>query len=140
MFGLFPPNSKLTSFKLLFAAFSMIFLPTSVLPVNDNFSIFMCEDIASPTVGPRPVRMLITPGGKPASVMSEARRRAVRGVNSEGLKTIVFPHARAGPSFQHINITVIYQRVVNVDLIHISQNSVETAQRKRVRGKFQATI
>ena len=38
-------------------------------------------------------------GGKPASMTREHMRSAVRGVNSEGLSTIVLPVARAGPNF-----------------------------------------
>lgn len=44
--------------------------------------------------------MFTTPGGKPASTISSESFRAVRGVISEGFKTIVFPVARAGPIFQ----------------------------------------
>jgi hypothetical protein len=44
--------------------------------------------------------MFTTPGGKPASTISSESFRAVRGVISEGFKTMVFPVARAGPIFQ----------------------------------------
>jgi hypothetical protein len=43
--------------------------------------------------------MLTTPGGNPASAISLAVNSAVRGVNSLGLSTTVFPHASAGPNF-----------------------------------------
>src|SRR5947207_1494752 len=36
--------------------------------------------------------MLITPGGKPASMVSSPIRRAVKGVNSEGFKMTVHPN------------------------------------------------
>jgi hypothetical protein len=42
--------------------------------------------------------MFTTPGGKPAALMSSQRRMAVRGVTSEGLRTIALPVARAGAS------------------------------------------
>ena len=40
-------------------------------------------------------------GGKPALRIISAVMRAVKGVNSEGFMTMVFPVARAGPNFQH---------------------------------------
>ena len=84
IFGLFPPNSRVTGFKLDFAAASMILRPTRVLPVKATFPIFMWDEIAAPTVCPYPVTTLTTPGGKPASWMRAQVRIAVRGVNSEG--------------------------------------------------------
>ena len=100
MAGPFPPNSSVTFFKFELAALFKMCLPTSVLPVNATLSIPMCALIAAPAVLPNPVRMFTTPGGKPASWMSEAMRRAVRGVHSEGLNTMVLPVARAGAIFQ----------------------------------------
>lgn len=50
--------------------------------------------------------------------MSEAIRRAVRGVNSDGLKTMVLPQARAGPIFQHINMTANESKTVSIS--HLS--------------------
>lgn len=98
--GLFPPSSRVTLFKLLIAAAAMIFLPVSVLPVNAILSIPRCSLIACPTLAPYPFTTLITPGGKPASLMSEATRRAERGVSSDGLSMTVLPTARAGPSLR----------------------------------------
>ena len=43
--------------------------------------------------------MLTTPAGNPASWQSSAKASAVRGVNSAGFKTTVFPVARAGAIF-----------------------------------------
>ncbi len=54
---------------------------------------------AAPVV-PSPVTMLSTPLGRPASREISAKRRAVRGVYSAGLRTTVFPAARAGATFQ----------------------------------------
>ncbi|KAF9218124.1 hypothetical protein BS17DRAFT_762734 [Gyrodon lividus] len=62
--------------------------------------------MASPTVLPYPVRTLTTPGGKPASLMRWYIRMAVRGVNSEGFRTMALPVVRAGPSFQDIMSTI----------------------------------
>lgn len=53
-------------------------------------------------VYPNPEMMLITPGGKPASVINRPIIRAVNGVCSAGLRTMVHPAAKAGPTFQHI--------------------------------------
>lgn len=73
-----------------------------LLPVKATFPIPIWLEMAAPAVLPSPVKTLTTPGGKPASAMSSHIRIAVRGVHSEGLKTMVFPVARAGPSFQDI--------------------------------------
>ena len=51
--------------------------------------------------------MLTTPAGKPASLISWARKRAERGDCSAVFMTTVFPVASAGPSFQ----AAIYTRV-----------------------------
>ena len=51
-------------------------------------------------LAPVPVTTLTTPGGSPASRQSSARRMVVSGVSSAGFRTIVFPQARAGASFQ----------------------------------------
>jgi hypothetical protein len=48
--------------------------------------------------------MLTTPGGKPISSHSSAKRSAVSEVNSAGLSTTVFPMARAGAIF-HASIS-----------------------------------
>ncbi len=58
-----------------------------------------CATRAAPVV-PSPVTMFTTPGGSPTSPHSSAKRSAVSGVNSAGLRTTVFPVARAGAIFQ----------------------------------------
>ncbi|MNT93229.1 hypothetical protein D3C72_2346500 [compost metagenome] len=55
---------------------------------------------AAPALAPRPTSTLSTPGGMPASMASSARRRAVSGVSSAGLMTMVQPAASAGMIFQ----------------------------------------
>ena len=69
MLGDFPPSSRVTVFKLDAAAAFMICRPTAVDPVKATcdesqkkelaksevrrtFSIFMCEEMAAPTVAP----------------------------------------------------------------------------------------
>ena len=118
--GLFPPNSRVTFFKLVSEAALRILRPVRVLPVNATFEIFMCSAMAWPTLFPReclqyqgqdkysktlipyPLMMLKTPGGNPASTNRSASRRAERGVISEGLRMTAFPVERAGPNFHTV--------------------------------------
>lgn len=79
----------------------MIIYPTYVDPVNEILSTNLCCEIEAP-VYPNPETMLITPGGKPASMISWPIIKAVKGVCSAGFKTIVHPAANAGATFQHI--------------------------------------
>ena len=78
----------------------MMRLPTSTLPVNAILSTPGCSTIAAPAVAPRPVTMLTTPGGRPASEKLDASSRTVSGVCSAGLRTVVHPAQIAGASFQ----------------------------------------
>ena len=55
---------------------------------------------ASPATGPVPLTTLTTPAGTPASTAASANSRAVSGVISAGLRTIVLPAAIAGRIFQ----------------------------------------
>ena len=80
------------------AADFWIRLPTSVEPVNATFRTVGCVTSAAPVV-PAPVITFTTPGGKSASSKRRARWSAVSGVVSAGLRTLVFPQARAGASF-----------------------------------------
>lgn len=95
MFGDLPPSSKETRFKLLAAA-CKISLPTEVEPVK---AMSRCRAMAAPAVGPKPVMMLTTPAGSPASRVSLPKASAGKGVCSAGLRTTVLPHARAGATF-----------------------------------------
>jgi hypothetical protein len=58
---------------------------------------------ASP-VEPSPVTMLTTPAGSPISMQISAKASPVRGVNSAGFSTTVFPAASAGAIF-HASIS-----------------------------------
>jgi hypothetical protein len=82
----------------------MIFLPTSVEPVNAILAISGCSAMYCPTALPAPGRMLTTPLGMPAWSISSAMRRLESGVNAAGFSTIVFPAASAGPIFQLVNM------------------------------------
>jgi hypothetical protein len=59
----------------------------------------MWEVIAAPAVFPKPEMMLMTQGGKPASLTKVAAIRAERGVCSADLRTTQLPVAIAGPIF-----------------------------------------
>src|SRR6185312_1877324 len=97
--GFLPPISSETFLNVL-AASAAITAPVRVEPVNDTALIFGCSTIAWPTLGPSPCTMLSTPGGKPHSRASSAKRNAVNGVISEGFATTALPAASAGAIFQ----------------------------------------
>ncbi len=99
MFGDFPPNSRVTFFKLDPAAAFMICRPTTVDPVKATLSTSMCEERAAPAILPKPEMMLMTPGGNPASFTRFAATRAESGVCSAVFRITVFPQAIAGPIF-----------------------------------------
>lgn len=54
MFGLLPPNSRVTVFKLEAAAAFMTIRPTGPEPVKATLRISGCSEMAAPTVWPRP--------------------------------------------------------------------------------------
>lgn len=99
--GLLPPSSSVTTLRFDSEDALRILRPVNVLPVNATFAISGWWEMASPTVWPGkadkqwgcnemttdlpyPLTMLTTPGGKPASVMRSAIRKAARGVISDG--------------------------------------------------------
>ena len=99
MFGLLPPSSRVSFFRLLAPAAATISLPTSVEPVKATLSTSLCAASAAPAVSPKPGTTLTTPSGTPASAISSASRSAVSGVCSAGLSTTQLPVVSAGPSF-----------------------------------------
>ena len=94
-----PPSSSVTRL-IVPAAPCMTRRPTSVDPVNAIFATSGCSIRRCPTTEPLPTRTFTTPSGIPASRHSSPSRSAESGVSSAGLRTTVFPHASAGPSFQ----------------------------------------
>lgn len=80
-------------------------LPTAVEPVNDTLLTSGWATSAAPACEPLPTSTLNTPAGTPASIASSARRRAVSGVSSAGLMTMVLPHASAGMIFHRAIIS-----------------------------------
>ena len=81
------------------AASSPILRPTAVEPVNAIFATSGCSTSRSPTIRPGPATTFSTPSGRPASTAIFSSSRAVSGVSSAGLSTIVFPAASAGATF-----------------------------------------
>ena len=74
-------------------------MPTLVDPVNAILSTSGCATSARPAVSPKPVTMLTTPSGNPASAISSPSRMVVSGVCSAGFSTTVQPTASAGAIF-----------------------------------------
>ena len=104
MLGLLPPSSSVTRL-MLSAAIRMISVPVAVEPVNATLSTPGCRTRCAPTVVPGPGTMLMTPGGKPTSPASSARRSALSGVAESGFSTIVQPAASAGASFHVVIVS-----------------------------------
>ena len=86
----FAAELERTRFRFPAAALTMS-LPTSVEPVNATLSTSGCSAKAAPAVSPKPVTMLTTPSGMPASAISSPRRSAVSGVCSAGFRTACSP-------------------------------------------------
>src|SRR3984893_14501746 len=61
--GDLPPNSSVMRLQVSAPARRICF-PTAVEPVNEIFATSGCDASKSPTVSPRPVKMLMTPGGR----------------------------------------------------------------------------
>ena len=80
-------------------ALSHYFFLTSVDPVNPILStpVWVAKRLPK---APLPVTTLNTPGGRPASAQISAKRSAVRRVNEAGLRTTVFPMAKAGQTYR----------------------------------------
>ncbi len=76
--------------------------PTSVEPVKATLATSGCSMRRVPMTEPLPDTTWSTPSGMPATRASSARRSAVRGVISAGFTMMVFPVARAGPTFQEV--------------------------------------
>ena len=67
---------------------------------------------ASPISDPKPVTMLTTPGGRPASSNSRPNSSAETEENSDGFQTTVLPAASAGASFQAASSKGEFQGVI----------------------------
>ena len=93
--ALLPPSSSVTRFTCCAQPAIMDF-PTSVEPVKTTLRTCGCVTNRLPTTDPLPGITLNTPSGIPASSANSPKRIAVSGVYSAGLRTTVFPAARAG--------------------------------------------
>ena len=78
----------------------MIARPTAVDPVKATLSTPGWPARWAPTSSPTPVTTLRTPGGRPHASAIWAKRSIDSGVFSSGLRTMEFPAAKAGPTFQ----------------------------------------
>lgn len=68
IFADFPPSYKVIGLRLYLWEFLIMMYPTSVDPVNEILSTNRCCVRDAP-VYPKPVTMLMTPGGNPASLI-----------------------------------------------------------------------
>src|SRR6185436_20169215 len=98
MMAFFPPISSEHGLKLLAAA-SPTIRPTSDDPVNEIARTSGWLTSGAPASGPKPVTMLTTPLGNPASINARTRLIVESGVSSAGLMTQVLPQTNAGNSF-----------------------------------------
>ena len=73
---------------------------------------FGCSTSVGPTSAPKPVTVLTTPSGKPASFTSSISASVEQEVNSDGLMTTVLPAASAGASFQERSIRGEFHGVI----------------------------
>ncbi len=110
--GDLPPNSSVTRLKLS-AALRRIALPVFVEPVNEIFATSGWRLRVSPTVSPRPVTMLNTPGGSAASRSASVTICVCRALISLGLMTAVQPAASAAASLPQINPASLFHGVIS---------------------------
>ena len=96
--GFLPPSSSEQCLKLLAAVVPTI-RPTAEEPVSEMARTSGCSVSGVPTSEPKPVTMLITPFGTPASVSACTRLKVESGVSCAGLITQVLPQTMAGSSF-----------------------------------------
>ena len=111
-FALLPPSSRVTRLMLA-AAPAAIERPTSVEPVKAILATSGWSTSRWPHSRPGPATTSRTPSGSPASSASSAKRSAVSGVSSAGLRTTVLPAASAGPIFQEAIVSGKFQGVMS---------------------------
>ena len=126
MNGALPPSSRLTRFNV-FAHFSINIRPTRVDPVNESLRTVSLAVRASPIGSGRPVTTLRTPAGKPTRSASAARASAEKGVNSDGLITIVQPAASAGA---HLRVIIAIGKFHGVIAAHTPTGCLRTMIRR----------
>ena len=97
------------------AALAAIARPTSVEPVKATFATSGMLDEARPDGPARAGDDVHHALGQPASQASCSKRRAVSGVSSAGLSTIVLPAASAGAIFQAAIVSGKFHGVISAD-------------------------
>ncbi len=97
MFGDLPPSSRATGVRAPAAA-AITIRAVAPPPVKVSLSMPGWPASADPVAAP-PTTTLSTPGGRPASRASSAKRSMPNGATSGGLATTALPAARAGPHF-----------------------------------------
>ncbi len=95
--GALPPSSRWTRLTS-WDALSATCMPARTEPVMATRAGVLCATTARP-VPWSPVTTLKVPAGRNSPAIS-ASSRVVSGVVSDGLRTMVFPAASAGPIFQ----------------------------------------
>src|SRR3979490_3396727 len=110
MVGDLPPSSRVTRLSVPAASRRMV-LPTTVEPVNDIFMISGWRLSSVPTTSPRPVTILNTPLGRPASCNASVSTCICVALISLGLRTAVHPAARAAASFPQMNTASLFHGV-----------------------------
>ncbi len=73
----------------------MMRMPVSTLPVKLTSPTSLCDDSVAPVWRP-PLTRLKTPAGRSVSATSSAKSKALSGVSSLGLTTMVLPVTSAG--------------------------------------------
>ncbi len=91
-----PPISATTLLSQIcpgwtFAADSLMWIPTSLEPVNETKRVFGWSTSVSPTAAPGPETKFTTPGGSPTSRRISMNFQPIHGESLEGFSTTVFP-------------------------------------------------
>ena len=112
--------------------------PMPVDPVNPTLSTSGCVAIEEPNL-PSPVTTLKTPGGRPASAHISANTRAERRVYVAGLRTTVFPIARAGHTFHARSMRGKFHGTIapTTPCATVVSSSAERRQTKTGEGGYQ---
>ena len=108
--GDLPPSSKDSGVRLSAAARATA-LAVGTEPVKAMRATPGWDTSAAPASVPMPWTTLKTPGGMPASAVMSAKRLAVSGAHSGGLRTTVSPAASAGPMRQVASISGAFHGV-----------------------------
>ncbi len=109
--GDLPPSSSVTRLQVSAAA-RRICLPTAVDPVNEILAMSGWALSSAPTVSPRPVTMLKTPAGSPASCSASVTTCVWMALISLGLTIAVQPAASAAASLPQMKPASLFHGVM----------------------------